>query len=250
MISIHLAYNQFLATVGIMKNKTTLLLLPGLLCDAALWEHQTMTLRDVADMTVTDMTKDDTISGMASRILANAPKSFSLAGLSMGGYVAQEIMRIAPQRVERLALIDTSAKADTPNRRKQRQGLISQLGIGDFKGVTGKLLPYLIHSERLKDEDLISTIRKSAANIGPDAFIRQQTAILSRTDGVKDLKNIKCPTLVLCGRQDNLTPLSEHEEMAEAIPNANLIIIEDCGHLAPLERPYAVSAVMRYWLTL
>lgn len=237
------------AILVIMGNRKHLILLPGLLCDKALWAHQLKTLSDVANMTVADLTKDDSINGMAKRILTNAPKFFSLAGLSMGGYVAQEIMRLAPERVERLALINTSAKADTPKNKKHRLSFIAQLSIGSFRGVTKKLLPYLIYSDRLSDEILISTIEMSAANVGQKAFLRQQKAILSRIDGLPYLKNIKCPTLVLCGRQDTLTPPSEHEEIANKIQNASLVLIEDCGHLSPLERPYAVSAVMRYWLT-
>ena len=223
------------ATVPPMSDKTSLILLPGLLCDEALWAHQYETLADIVDMTVADMTQDDTVGGMADRILAAAPDTFSLAGLSMGGYVAQEIMRRAPDRVERLALLDTSANADTPDRIKQRNSFIAQLGVGGFQGVTNRLLPYLIHQDRLGDEGLVGVIKASAANIGADAFVRQQTAILFRPDGRKDLNKITCPTLVLCGRSDALTPLSGHEEMAAAIPGARLVIIEDCGHLAPLE---------------
>ncbi|MBL6948155.1 MAG: alpha/beta fold hydrolase [Rhodospirillales bacterium] len=231
-----------------MSKNTSLILIPGLLCDAELWAHQTETLGDLAKMTVADVTQEDTISGMAERILATAPKHFSLAGLSMGGYVAQEIMRQAPDRVDRLALLDTSATPDTPDRKKQRKGFIAQLGIGGFRGVTSRLLPFLIHKDRLKDKALTDTIRASAANVGPDAFVRQQHAIMGRPDGRKSLKKITCPTLVLCGREDALTPLAGHEEMAQAIPNARLVVIEDCGHLAPMEKPRAVSAVMRYWL--
>jgi pimeloyl-ACP methyl ester carboxylesterase len=249
MICILLAALLVSARLVIMRKKTPLILLPGLLCDKALWMHQLETLGDVADLTVADLTRDDNIKGMANRVLANAPELFSIAGLSMGGYVAQEIMRLAPERVERLALLDTSANAETPDSKKKRLSFIAQLGIGDFRGITGKLLPYLIHPDRLDDEALINIIRTSATNIGPDSFLRQQTAILSRSEGMKDLENIKCPTLVLCGRQDALTPLHWHEEIAKSIPNASLVIIEDCGHLAPLERPHAVSAVMRYWLT-
>ncbi len=226
-----------------------LILLPGLLCDEALWVHQTETLADIADITVADMTQDDTIEGMAERVLAGAPETFALAGLSMGGYAALEIMRRTPDRVERLALLDTSANADTPDRKKQRQGFIAQLSLGPFRGVTGKLMPFLIHQDRLNDDALVAVIQSSAQNVGPDAFTRQQRAIMSRPDGHKDLNKIACPTLVLCGRQDALTPLAQHEEMAAAIPSAALVVIEDCGHLSPLERPRAVSAVMRYWLT-
>ncbi|MDA1090091.1 MAG: alpha/beta fold hydrolase [Proteobacteria bacterium] len=231
-----------------MIAKTPLILLPGLLCDKALWAHQSRGLADIADITVADMTRDSSIEDMAKRVLADAPAKFALAGLSMGGYVAQEIMRQAPDRVARLALLDTSATADTPDRVKQRKGFIAQLGMGGFKGVTNKLLPYLIHADRLKDDALTDVIKASAAHVGAAAFVRQQTAILNRPDLTAALKNIACPTLVLCGRQDALTPLSGHEEIAAAIPGARLVVIEDCGHLAPLECPDAVNAAMRDWL--
>lgn len=231
-----------------MTAKPPLILLPGLLCDAALWAHQTNTLADIADITVADMTHDDSIEGMADRILGTAPETFALAGLSMGGYAAQEIIRQAPGRVERLALLDTSAHADSPEQKETRKAFLKQLEVGDFKGVTSRLLPLLIHQDRFDDAALVASVKASAAAVGQDAYIRQQRAIMARPDGRKDLQNIPCPTLVLCGRQDALTPLALHEEMAEKIPNASLVVIEDCGHLSPLEQPYAVSAVMRYWL--
>ncbi|MGH6660827.1 MAG: alpha/beta fold hydrolase [Rhodospirillales bacterium] len=228
--------------------KTPLILLPGLLCDAALWGHQTETLADVADATVADLTRDDTIAAMAARVLKAAPGKFALAGLSMGGYVAQEIMRQAPARVTRLALIDTSSRADDEAQRSRRYALLSQLEHGDFKGVTTRLLPLLIHRDRLADEALVGVVRASAAHVGRDAYRRQQHAILGRPDGRADLRKIACPTLVMCGRQDALTPLPLHEEMAAEIPRASLVVVEDCGHLAPLERPRTVTAVLRYWL--
>jgi pimeloyl-ACP methyl ester carboxylesterase len=232
-----------------MAKKTPLILLPGLLCDAALWAHQAETLADVADVVIADLTRDDSLGDMAARVLKSAPRKFALAGLSMGGYVAQEIVRRAPGRVTRLALMDTSARADDAEQSKRRYALLSQLEHGDFKGVTTRLLPLLVHLERLDDRALVAAIKRSAARVGADAYRRQQRAILGRPDGRKDLHSIKCPTLVLCGRQDALTPVALHEEMAKAIPRASLVAVEDCGHLAPLERPRTVSAVMRYWLT-
>ncbi len=228
--------------------KTPLILLPGLLCDEALWAHQSETLSDIADITVADLSQDETIQGMAERVLDSAPETFALAGLSMGGYVAQEIMRQAPERVERLALLDTSSRPDSPENTEQRKGFIEQLELGDFKGVTSRLLPLLVHQDRLSDDALIAVIQSSAQNVGPEAYIRQQKGVMTRPDGRQSLKKVTCPALVLCGRQDALTPLALHEEMAAAIPGASLVVIEDCGHLAPLERPHAVSAVMRYWL--
>lgn len=231
-----------------MAAPTPLILLPGLLCDAALWRHQARTLADVADITVPDLTQDDSVGAMAERVLAAAPSEFALAGLSMGGYVAQEIMRRAHRRVFRLALIDTSARPDTPEQSERRKGLIKQAEMGEFKGVTSRLLPLLIHPDRLGDEALTGVVRRMAENVGKAAFLRQQRAIMGRPDSREDLNRIACPTLVLCGRQDGLTPIEVHREMAEAISGAALVIVEDCGHLAPLERAVTVSAVMRYWL--
>jgi len=171
-----------------MTAKLPLILLPGLLCDEALWAHQTETLAGIADITVADMTQDDTIQGMAERVLSKAPETFALAGLSLGGYAAQEIMRQAPERVERLALLDTSADSDTPDQKKQRPGFTAPLSLGGFQGVTSKLLPFLIHEGRLDDDALVAVIKVSAQNVGPEAFTRQQHAILTRPDGRKDLK--------------------------------------------------------------
>ena len=231
-----------------MSAGTPLVLLPGLLCDAALWRHQTDTLADIAEITVADLTGDDRIDDMARTVLKAAPETFALAGLSMGGFVAHEIMRQAPGRVTRLALLDTSARADTPGQSERRRAFIAQTRHGDFKGVTSKLLPMLIHPDRLEDGDLTGTITAMAEGVGREAFLRQQNAIMNRPDCRRDLGAIHCPTLVLCGRQDALTPLAGHQEMADGIPDSTLVVIEDCGHMAPLERPRAVSAVMRYWL--
>jgi pimeloyl-ACP methyl ester carboxylesterase len=228
--------------------KTSLVLLPGLLCDAALWQPQIAALGDIAAASVADLTRRDSLGAMAAAVLASAPEYFSLAGLSMGGYVAQEIMRQAPGRVRRLALLDTSARADSDEQRARRRGLIELAGRGEFKGVTPRLLPLLIHPDRLQDKPLVEIVTGMSERVGKDAFLRQQKAIMGRPDGRADLKRIACPTLVLCGRHDALTPLAVHEEMAAAIRGANLVVVEESGHLPTLERPEAVSAAMREWL--
>lgn len=227
----------------------TLVLLPGLLCDGALWRHQTETLADICQPWVADLTQDETIAAMAERVLEQTPPTFCLAGLSMGGYVAQEIMRKAPERVERLALIDTNARADTEAQVNTRRELIGLSQTGKFKGVTPRLLPNLIHPSRLKDPTVANVVLEMAERVGQEAFIRQQKAIMTRVDGRGDLPAIRVPTLIMCGRQDALSSLAFHAEMAEAVPNARLVVVEDCGHLVTLERPYAASAVLRYWLS-
>jgi pimeloyl-ACP methyl ester carboxylesterase len=228
--------------------KEALVLLPGLLCDEALWQPQVEAFGRDYDIRIADLTRDDSIRLMAERVLAGAPERFDLAGLSMGGYVAQEIMRLAPERVLRLALFDTVARADTEEQRARRRGLIELARKGQFKGVTPRLLPLLLHHDRLQDKLLLGTVMGMAERVGPEAFLRQQQAIMRRAEGRGDLARIGCPTLVLCGREDALTPLDRHEEMAAAIPGAELVVIEECGHLSTLERPDEVNAAMRRWL--
>jgi pimeloyl-ACP methyl ester carboxylesterase len=231
-----------------MAARTPLLLLPGLLCDAALWQPQIEALADVSEPIVGDLSQDETLPKMARRVLDAAPARFALAGLSMGGYCAQEIMRQAPERVLRLALLDTSARADTDEQRARRRGLIELAQKGQFKGVTPRLLPLFIHKDRLHDAVLTATVQGMAERIGRDGFLRQQQAIIGRPDGRADLALVGCPTLVLCGRDDALTPVEHHEEMARLIPDARLEIVEHCGHLSTLERPQPVNAALRRWL--
>jgi len=228
--------------------RTPLLLLPGLLCDGALYQAQIAAVADIAAPIVGDLTRHDSLVDMAAAMLAETPDYFSLVGLSMGGYVAQEIMRQAPHRVIRLALLDTSARADSDEQRARRRGLIELAGKGQFKGVTPRLLPQLLNPDRLTDQVLVDIIIGMAERIGRDAFLRQQAAIMGRPDGRTDLGRIACPTLVLCGRQDALAPPAVHQEMAAAIPGAELVVVEDCGHLSTLEQPDIVSDALRRWL--
>jgi len=229
-------------------DRPELVLLPGLLCDGALWQAQVAALADVATCRVVDLTGHDSIAALARAVLAAAPPRFALAGLSMGGYVAQEVVRQAPERVTRLALLDTSARADADEQRARRRGLIELAQKGRFKGVTPRLLPQLVAPERLADERLVEIVLGMAARVGRDGFLRQQKAILGRPDGRDDLARIRVPTLVACGREDRLTPLVLHEEMAALIPSARLIVFERAGHLPPLERPEAVSDALLGWL--
>lgn len=225
-----------------------LVFLPGLLCDARLYDHQTEHLAEIAECRVADLSLDDSIAEMAERVLDNCPPRFALAGLSMGGYVALEIMRRAPDRVERLALLDTSARPDTPEQSRRRRGLLALASGGRFRGVTPRLLPQLIHPDRQAETMLTDPIMHMAERIGPEAFRRQQTAILNRPDSRPQLGAIACPTLVLCGRQDALTPLERSEELAALTPGARLAVVEDCGHLSTMERPQAATALLRDWL--
>jgi pimeloyl-ACP methyl ester carboxylesterase len=226
-----------------------LVLVPGLLCDARLWRPQVEALADIAECWVADTSRSDSMAGLAADLLADAPfDEFSLAGLSMGGYIAFEVLRQAKERVRGLALLDTSARPDPPEQQQRRRDLIELAGRGRFLGVTDALLPFLIHPSRLGDAPLVATIKDMARSVGKEAFVRQERAIMGRPDSRPLLPHIQCPTLVLCGADDAVTPVDRHEEMASAIPHAALSVVEHCGHLSTLEQPERVSVALRGWL--
>ncbi len=185
---------------------------------------------------------------LAKGILSRAPPTFALAGLSMGGYIAFEIMRQAPERVTKLALLNTKANLDPPERAGERRQLVEEAKRSSMHAIMKKFLPMFIHPDRMTDTRLVATVKKMGVDTGVEVFACQQEAILARPDSRPTLATIKCPTLVLAARQDALIPVSEHEAMALKIPNAHLEIIEDCGHLSTLERPTQVNAAMRRWL--
>jgi pimeloyl-ACP methyl ester carboxylesterase len=229
-----------------MTAATPLILLPGLLLDERLYAAQVAALAGRAAAQVIDLTRDDSIAAMAGRVLAAAPARFALCGLSMGGYVAFEIMRRAPERVTRLALLDTQARPDSDEARARRLDLIALVERGDFAAATARLLPLFVHPDRRAA--LQAMIAAMAEQVGRDAFLRQQKAILERVDSRPGLAAIACPTLVLTGRQDLLTPLEVHLEIAAAIPDATLVVLPRCGHLSPLEQPAMVTAQLAAWL--
>jgi len=184
------------------------------------------------------------MAALADDVLARAPARFALAGLSMGGYCALEIVARAPERVMALALVDTSARPDTPDGRANREKQIARAPV-EFAAIVAELLPKWVHPSRLDDHAVADIVRAMARDVGADAFARQQRAIMSRADSRPRLAAIRCPTVVVCGREDALLPLEVHEEMAHGIPGAKLRVIEACGHLAPLERPADVAAALR-----
>jgi pimeloyl-ACP methyl ester carboxylesterase len=184
---------------------------------------------------------------MAARALASLPPRFALAGLSLGGYVALEIMRRAPERVTRLALLGTSARPE-PSAEAERAESSTVLEQSRAAGAT-PMMALLVHPMRLGDRRLTTILAAMADRVGRKAFLRQQRAILRRADSRPDLAAIACPTLLLSGRQDPLAPPSLQHEMAGAIGGSRQIVIEDCGHLSPLERPETVTKALRDWLS-
>ena len=230
--------------------KKSLILVPGLLCTEVLWRDQVADLADIAEIAVTDEhLKHDDIGEVAAAILNAAPPRFALAGLSFGGYVAFEIMRQGPGRVDRLALLDTTAQPDDPARLAQRRDMLELARRGSFRGMTDRLLPEFVHPDRLADTELMNDIKAMSQSIGLEAYFRQQSAIMGRLDSRPMLAEIRCPTLVLVGRQDSRTPLAMAEEIHAGIAGSRLVVVEDCGHLATMEQPAAVNAALRDWLT-
>ena len=232
-----------------MTAKQHLVLVPGLLCAKGLWAAQLESLSDIADMRIADHTRHDTMEGIAASILKAAPERFALAGLSMGGYIAYEIVRQAPRRVTKLALLDTGSRADAPERAEGRGKLVALAEREGTRKAQEQLLPVLIHPSRLADKPLVEAVLAMADDIDAAAFKRQQAAIMSRPDNRPLLASIRCPTLVLVGREDALTPVELSQEIAAGIPGARLEIIPDCGHLSTMERPEPVNRAFRTWLT-
>lgn len=220
---------------------------PGLLCDETLYAPQIAALADQPLM-VADHRQHDSIPDIAASILENAPDKFALVGLSMGGYIAMEIMREAPERVSRLALLDTNARADTPEQGKQRDFLIDLTRNKGFEKVPQLLFPRFVHAERENDDALKAIVVEMAIKTGPEAFIRQQTALMKRVDARPPLNEITCPTLVLVGDGDRLTPPELAKEIHAHIPGSHLVIVRGSGHLSTLEKPEAVTAELLSWL--
>lgn len=224
------------------------LLLPGLLNDASLFQQQIDALTAVTTTEVADLTQADSIAGMADSVLKNTPEApCVLVGLSMGGYVAFEIMRRAPARVAGLVLLDTSARPDTAEAVAARVSLM-KLAETDLEAVFEQLMPRLSHPLRMNLPAVRGVVHSMMSSLGKDVFIRQQGAIMTRPDSRPDLARIQCPTLVICGRQDLVTPPALAEEIAHGIPDAQISIIEDCGHLSTLDQPDEVSKRLLEWV--
>jgi pimeloyl-ACP methyl ester carboxylesterase len=226
----------------------TLVLIPGLACTPKLFEPQVAALSDIRTIHVADHTQDDSISAIAARLLQEAPERFALAGLSMGGYIALEVLRQAPERVERLALLDTSARPDSPQASADRERLIALAQAGRYQDIHAMLWPRLVHPHHQGDPRLRDVVWDMMRSTGAEAYVRQQRAIMTRADSRSLLPGIEIPTLVLVGEGDVITPPEIAREMAEMIEWASLAVIPEAGHLSTLERPEAVTHALRLWL--
>jgi pimeloyl-ACP methyl ester carboxylesterase len=232
-----------------MPDPLPTVLIPGLTCSARLYAEQIPALWRFGPVTVADHTRDDSMAAIARRILAAAPPRFALAGLSMGGYIAFEIMRQSPDRVAKLALLDTGARAEAPEQTERRKVVIALAKSGRYAEVPDIAFPLYVHRNRHHDTALKETVRMMAAETGVEAFLRQQQAIISRPDSRPGLGAIKCPTLVLVGDGDEATPPELAREIAGAIGGARLVVVAECGHLSSLEQPDKVTAALAEWMT-
>ena len=224
-----------------------LLLLPGLLNDAELWRDQIGGLADVARCHVPDLTQGETLRELAERVLDAAEPTFALAGFSMGGYVAQEIARLAPERIERLALIDTAIRVDTPERAAQRRAVNAAASHdGAFLGIADRLMASYVDASRLSDKALTGRIQAMTQRLGREVFLRQNS--LPREDGEAALRALRCPIVVICGEHDAITPPAGQRDMAAAIGCSHLVVIPNAGHMTPMETPGAVNGALRHWL--
>jgi len=225
------------------------LLVPGLSCSARLYADQIPALWRFGPVQVADHTRHDSMAAIAASILNDAPPRFALVGLSMGGYIALTILRQAPERVARLALLDTSARPETPEQTARRRPQIALAESGRFAEVSALQFPVFVHRNRHGDEALKERVRIMAEETGAQAFLRQQRAIMTRPDVRPLLPSIKCPTLVLVGDGDELTPPALSQEIAAGIAGSRLVVIPDCGHLSTMERPEQVNEALTEWMT-
>lgn len=228
---------------------TPTVLIPGLACTAEMFAPQVAALWPFGPVTIASTMQGETMAEMAAAILADAPPRFALGGISMGGYIAMEILRQAPERVTRLALMDTSARADTPEQIEARRGFVSRVRNGELETVLRQIAPNLLHPNHRGIADLIEIQVRMGLAVGDDGFVRQEAAICGRIDSRPHLAAIAVPTLVLVGDSDPLTPPARAEEIAAAIPNATLVVVPQCGHASPMEQPQTVSRALIDWLT-
>ncbi|MDC0551272.1 alpha/beta hydrolase [Amylibacter sp.] len=227
---------------------TPLVLLPGMMCDERLFASQINELSKRREVHFAKITDHETISELASDVLNNAPPVFALAGLSMGGIVAMEIVSQAPERVERLALLDTNPLAELPDVLKRRSPQIDAIKNGQLKEIIRDEMKPNYLFDGVRKTEILKLCMDMALDIGPDAFIRQSIALRDRVDQKNTLGSYKRPALVLCGRHDVLCPLERHELMHTLLENSKLEIIEDAGHLPTLEQPKITTMALASWL--
>ncbi len=230
------------------NGRPTILLLPGLLCDASVWRAQIDALRPYAHVLVADFSQHDSLEAMARSALAMTEGSIIAIGHSMGARVAMEMVHLAPERIEKLALIDTGVDSRREGEEAKRQVLVDLAYAEGMGTLAERWLPPMLHVDRVEDQALLAPLKEMVMRATPEQHQRQIQALLNRPDLRPRLPDIACPTLVMVGRQDRWSPLAQHEEMAALIPKAELVVIEDSGHMTLLEQPEQVSHALLRWL--
>jgi len=225
-----------------------LLLIPGLLCNARLWGSQTQVLADTNCIYIPDLSEHGSISAMAEDVLHRAPEQFALAGFSMGGCIAFEIVARAPTRVSRLALLSTNAGGLLPRVQQHLKQAISDIEAGGFETYLAAAFPLYVASHNAGDHALWTVFSDMAKDLGPAVGVRQMRALLNYAGFRGNLADITCPTTFICGREDQRTPVSVHMGMSELIPKAKVAVVEQAGHFTPLEEPDKVGALLREWI--
>jgi len=233
-----------------MENTMPILLVPGLVSSPRIYAPVIPALWRFGPVTVANHIRDDSMGAIARRILAEAPPRFALAGHSMGGYIAFEIMRQAGDRVAKLALINTQARPDTAEATARRRGIMVRAMAGEYRAVLDELFAGFVHPSRRADGALRQLVYDMGEDVGPEAFVRQQQAVIGRPDSRPVLAWIKCPTLVLTGDEDHTIPNSLSVEMAGCIHGAKLVVLPNCGHLPQPEQPQATAEALVEWLRL
>jgi pimeloyl-ACP methyl ester carboxylesterase len=230
------------------NERPTILLLPGLLCDASVWMAQIDALRPYAHVLVADFSQHDSLGAMARSALAMTDGPIIAIGHSMGARVAMEMAHFAPERVKKLALIDTGIDSRREGEEAKRQVLVDLAFTEGMEALADRWLPPMLHMDRVEDQALLAPLKAMVMRATPEQHQRQIRALLNRPNLLPRLSDIACPTLVMVGRQDRWSPLAQHEEMAARIPNAELVVIEDSGHMTLLEQPEQVSRALLRWL--
>jgi pimeloyl-ACP methyl ester carboxylesterase len=227
---------------------TTLFLLPGLMCDETVWSDVAIALRSVGDVRAPGLFDSDNLQDMARSVLATAPERFCVAGHSMGGRVALEILALAPHRVERIALLDTGAHPPGPAEAESRLRLVDTAFRQGMQAVCDAWLPPMLHADRVGDRRLTAPLSEMVVRCPPEVLRRQQTALLNRPDGNTRLPLITMPCALIVGREDRWSPPAQHEAIQARVPHATLTLLDDCGHMAPSEQPAEVAAALKAWL--
>ena len=225
--------------------KPTLVLVPGLLCDSLVWKHQLAAFADTHELLVPELSDYTSLEAMGAAVLAAAPARFALAGHSLGGRIALEVVRQGAARVTHLALMDTGVGPPSPAERASRLELVVLGETVGLAAVAERWLPPMLHPARRREPTFMAPLAAMVTGRTAASFRRQQEALLARPDARPVLAQVHCPTLVLTGREDEWSPPEQHEAIAAAIPGASLVIVPEAGHFAPLDQPAAVTQALR-----